>query len=1166
VKDAKVDPPPRNSCKTGSLIALGSVLLLFGIFFYKSVLLGKPLAKLGTLPLIDSLYNPALKQAIIDIGRDPSGYLIFFPNGHFEDSMWWRLVPPLWNPLVACGYPQFGDPQSFLYSPAHLLRLFSTPDLYNVGLLLEIAMGGIGMVLLARYCRLSIIASIFASAAFVLSPRILAQVDIGNNECLFPWLFLGFFWLAERPSFTRAALLGVLCAFVSFAAHPETCFLAILIAAAFTFFSLTLRNVLQPDAGQENLSSSSFGSVPSQSGALSGSQSESSSSAQSESSSSAQSEPSSSLQSESSSSLQSESASSAQSESSSSLQSESSSSAQSESSNSSQSGSSSSAQNLLLTLVVNAGKAFLLLLTTAIVSLLVASPMVFPFLEFMRNAYIYKDVGGTAVPLVWSDFVNGLLADHGPEPFFIGSVALILAPLGLFARKQLAIPLLCAFVFGALICLPQGFILHFLSQKPMSYVATMYGIPDLLLILALLAGLGLDLFLKRFTWPRVATVVLSAALVCYYPIYFLQETNNQERLKVLWHTFNNLLNATTVIGAVAFALTIISFILNKAAKLSPSSVAPISSRHDLSITDSPQLSIRSIQGDQNQKLPPIISTVITIAFLALNFSSLAILDRNVLPNNPKFTLKPPAPIAFLEEHPARSTAVGTNLFLPNTNLDYGIEDFRCFSPLLPLRYKQYLQEAGGRCYNLYFYVLPERCSKLLDIASIKYVLTRSAVRGEETLETMTQEAQATTSVDSHYVDLGEPKCKRLIPGLRILTSILRYDKQNSQVDADMVLRVHASCNYHYAVQYCVFGGDGKEVWSSRELVISPADGEQHTSKTFQSWPIPRSAKFPVSIGLRLKDTWISQIVPPPSDVPHAADAFLISTLDANSAALLLPATHNNGGGTAFPSPARHYSLLKEFPEEGCRIYENNKGLAASYLVTKARHFRTGDSQGVLRALQESDFDPSSSVIVEDDSNEGGPSEVGSARYMNARAKNAAASGKKGAASDKSGATSDKSGAASEKSGVASEKNGTASDKSGTASEKSGTASDKNGAASGKNGAGASRALSLTRQDCNTVVIDGTADGDSWLVLTDAYYPGWKCYVDGNETKIYPANFLFRAVRLSKGHHIVKFVFAPFTFYGPLLLSVATLLLIATLGYLRRKELFATEGSIITCNE
>ena len=45
-----------------------------------------------------------------------------------------------------------------------------------------------------------------------------------------------------------------------------------------------------------------------------------------------------------------------------------------------------------------------------------------------------------------------------------------------------------------------------------------------------------------------------------------------------------------------------------------------------------------------------------------------------------------------------------------------------------------------------------------------------------------------------------------------------------------------------------------------------------------------------------------------------------------------------------------------------------------------------------------------------------------------------------------------------------------------------------------------------------------------LFLSENYYPAWKAYVDGNEAKIYRADYTFRAVYLDEGEHIVKFVF------------------------------------------
>ncbi len=79
-----------------------------------------------------------------------------------------------------------------------------------------------------------------------------------------------------------------------------------------------------------------------------------------------------------------------------------------------------------------------------------------------------------------------------------------------------------------------------------------------------------------------------------------------------------------------------------------------------------------------------------------------------------------------------------------------------------------------------------------------------------------------------------------------------------------------------------------------------------------------------------------------------------------------------------------------------------------------------------------------------------------------------------------------------------------------------------------------------------------------LVLSDAYYPGWKAIVDGVEVPIYRANHAFRAVFLPAGARRVEFVFRPLSVSVGLVVSmtgwgaVATVLLLA----LRRRARLA----------
>jgi Bacterial membrane protein YfhO len=61
---------------------------------------------------------------------------------------------------------------------------------------------------------------------------------------------------------------------------------------------------------------------------------------------------------------------------------------------------------------------------------------------------------------------------------------------------------------------------------------------------------------------------------------------------------------------------------------------------------------------------------------------------------------------------------------------------------------------------------------------------------------------------------------------------------------------------------------------------------------------------------------------------------------------------------------------------------------------------------------------------------------------------------------------------------------------------------------------------------NHVVIDVDLAAPGYLVLTDPWYPGWKCTVDGRPASIYRADYVFRAVSIPAGKHRARFSFEP----------------------------------------
>jgi Bacterial membrane protein YfhO len=72
-----------------------------------------------------------------------------------------------------------------------------------------------------------------------------------------------------------------------------------------------------------------------------------------------------------------------------------------------------------------------------------------------------------------------------------------------------------------------------------------------------------------------------------------------------------------------------------------------------------------------------------------------------------------------------------------------------------------------------------------------------------------------------------------------------------------------------------------------------------------------------------------------------------------------------------------------------------------------------------------------------------------------------------------------------------------------------------------------------------VVVNAHLAAAGFLVLSDTYYPGWEALVDGRETKIYQADYLFRAVALEQGDHVVEYRYRPRSFRVGLTISLIT---------------------------
>jgi hypothetical protein len=86
---------------------------------------------------------------------------------------------------------------------------------------------------------------------------------------------------------------------------------------------------------------------------------------------------------------------------------------------------------------------------------------------------------------------------------------------------------------------------------------------------------------------------------------------------------------------------------------------------------------------------------------------------------------------------------------------------------------------------------------------------------------------------------------------------------------------------------------------------------------------------------------------------------------------------------------------------------------------------------------------------------------------------------------------------------------------------------------------------------NELVYKYNSGGERLAIFSEIYYPeGWKCYVDGNESSHFRADYVLRAMVVPLGEHEIKFVFDPDSYKTGNKVSLASsiLLLLLAAGY------------------
>ena len=90
-------------------------------------------------------------------------------------------------------------------------------------------------------------------------------------------------------------------------------------------------------------------------------------------------------------------------------------------------------------------------------------------------------------------------------------------------------------------------------------------------------------------------------------------------------------------------------------------------------------------------------------------------------------------------------------------------------------------------------------------------------------------------------------------------------------------------------------------------------------------------------------------------------------------------------------------------------------------------------------------------------------------------------------------------------------------------------------------------------EANNVLIETSNFDASILILTDVYYPGWKAFIDGTETKIYRADGLVKAIFVPEGEHTIEFVYLPESYNTGITISLITAFILVAIYFVSRNK-------------
>jgi len=149
---------------------------------------------------------------------------------------------PLWNPYTFSGQPLAANFQSSVFYPFNIFYFLTDAKTAWLSLIvIQPFLGGLFMYFAIRSFKLSRIASVFSSIAFMFSSYLITWMENGNFSHSYIWLPLTFWAINnffQKPKFRYILTLISSLLLSIFAGHPQTAIYVYLTAAIFWLYKI----------------------------------------------------------------------------------------------------------------------------------------------------------------------------------------------------------------------------------------------------------------------------------------------------------------------------------------------------------------------------------------------------------------------------------------------------------------------------------------------------------------------------------------------------------------------------------------------------------------------------------------------------------------------------------------------------------------------------------------------------------------------------------------------------------------------------------------------------------------------------------------------------------------------------------------------------------------